>query len=128
MAIKNFDLNLDQFADSTSYSWTLYAADGVTPINLTGATARSMIRTLPADLTPLVSITTTLNSQGLITLGGAAGTVALDVTKAATGLLVAQSVGARASQYLWDMFVDFPNGTSTRILAGNVNVGIAITH
>lgn len=127
MALLSYDLALDQDADSTSYSWTLQQPNR-SPVDLTGATARMMVRVLPADLLPLISITSTNGAQGQLTLGGAFGTVGLNITKAATALLGPQGHGLLMSKYIYDIFIDFPNGTSLAIVSGNVNVRLAITH
>ena len=128
MSLLNYDLAVDQSVDTTSYSWTLYQANRTTLVDLSGSTARMMIRTLPTDPTPLVSLTSSLTASGQLVLGGTAGTVALNLTKAASALLVAQATGALMAKYIYDIYVDFPNGTSAAIVSGNVNVRIAITH
>lgn len=135
MPLLIYDLELDQSADSKSYKWTLYppgtpqpVPPGATPVDLTGATARLMIRSHPADATPVVSLTTTLTAQGQLTLGGALGTVSLNITKAATALLTSSVRGALKSRYRHQLFVDFPDGTTLPLLSGNVNVELAVTH
>lgn len=125
--LASYPLGLDQDADSTSYSWTLLQPNQ-TPADLTAATARMMIRSLPSDVVPLVSITSTLTAQGQLVLGGVLGTVSLNITKAATSLLGAQGTGQLMAKYIYDIYVDFPNGTSLAIVSGNVNVRLAITH
>lgn len=127
MALLPYNLQIDQDADSTSYSWTLLKPDK-TPADLTSATARMMIRVLPSDPAPIVSITSSLTASGQITLGGVLGTVSLNITKAATALLVAQGPAQVMAKYLYDLFVDFPNGTSLAVVAGTVNVTLAVTH
>lgn len=130
--LSSYPLLLDQDADSTAYSWVLYAPTPPNPqntiVDLTAATARMMIRSLPSDVTPLVSITSTLTAQGQLVLGGVLGTVSLNITKAATALLVEQGTGQLMAKYIYDIFIDFPNGTSLAIVSGNVNVRLAITH
>ena len=127
MALLAYDLSLDQNADSTSYSWTVLDKNRQ-PSDLTSAHARMMIRTMPADASPLVSITDTVSASGQLVLGGAAGTVGLTITKAATALLVAQAAGALTSTYRFDIFVDFPTSPSLMIVGGKVNVTLAVTH
>jgi hypothetical protein len=136
-----YDLNLDQFADSTSYKWTLYPpgtiiagtppapAPGSTPVDLTSATgARMMIRNHPGDPAPLVSLTTTLSAMGKLTLGGVLGTIALNITAAATALLRGQSPGALTSQYRYQIFVDFADGTHLEPVGGRVITTLAVTY
>ena len=128
MSLLNYDISLDQIADSTTYSWTLLQSNKTSVVDLTSCTARMMIRTLPSDAAPLVSLTSTLSASGQIVLGGVAGTVALNITKTATALLIAQAPGALVAKYIYDIFIDFPTGTSLAIVSGNVNVRLAITH
>lgn len=129
MSLLSFDLSLDQLADSTSYSWNVFQPDGVSPSDISNATARMMIRSVPSDPVPLVSITSTLSSQGQLVLGGALGTVGLNITKVATALLgVGAPRGLLSCKYIYDVFLDLPTGKSVPIVSGTVFVRLAITH
>jgi len=68
-----YNLPLYQYADFISPVFTWYAGGSL--VNLSGWSAQLMIRNAPTDPSPLVSISTTPNLQGLIALGGAAGTI-----------------------------------------------------
>jgi hypothetical protein len=135
VALLAYSLIVDQLADSSSTFFTLYPPGtllpvpvGTTPVDLTGAHARMMVRAHPADLVPIVSLTDTANAQGVLVLGGGAGTVRPKLTKAATALLIAETRGARLSTYLFDLFIDFPDGTSLNIVGGPVLASLAVTH
>jgi hypothetical protein len=141
--LDNYLLELDQYADSSRYSWTLYppgtlfvglpplqvAAAGSVPTDLSGATARMMIRSHPADPSPVVTITSTLSAFGQLVLGGVLGTIALKpITKLATGLLRAQTRGERKSNYQFQIYVDFPDSTSITAVGGNVITTLAVVY
>lgn len=119
MSVASVDLQIDQDADfSQTFTWI---AAGV-PVDLTGATARSMIRVLASDTSPQASITTTSSALGSIVLGGTTGTVVLTFSKAATALLTSNP------RMIYDLFIDWPGGTSTAFLSGNVIIRPAVTH
>lgn len=128
-ALFGYDLQLDAICDeSLTFTWYQDGAiyvDGVvtgTPTDLTGAAARLMIRNLPTDATPLVSISTTSTSSGGIVLGGPAGTVEITITKAALSALEA------GDQANYDLLIDWSNGTTTKLLSGAAYVGATYTH
>lgn len=121
------DIALDQYADAalTPWLWQTGPVNGVyTPVDLTGCSARMMIRVSDTDTTPIVSLTTTPNAQGSIVLGGTAGTIAVTINKA----VFTQATPLTSGKYRWSLFIDFPNGTSTPVLEGNVYVGSNPTH
>jgi hypothetical protein len=108
-ALLQYPLNLDTGTDfSASWTWGL-AQNELT--SFVGATAQLMIRETPADLTPLLSISTTPNASGGVYLGQAppgpfgatvttlAALVAYNPSALAAGTLV--YVQTPASYYSW---------------------------
>ena len=121
MPVAFVNLVLDQYAD---FSQTYYWIAGGVPVNLSGATARFMARQNPSDVSPLLSLTTTPSSNGSIVLGGIAGTVALTIAKVATTSLI-PAVGTVPN---YDLLIDWPGGTTTDLLSGQVLVKSGNTH
>jgi hypothetical protein len=117
----NIDLLPDQYADFyPTYLWT---AAGV-PVNLTGATARLMVRQNPNDATPMLSISSTPNATGSVVLGGVAGTVQINITKGkATPAL---SLAPLPPHY--DLLIDWPGGITTELMSGQFVVSPGWTH
>lgn len=114
------DLYIEQGATfGLSFTWR----EGTTeepgdPHDLTGAVARMQIRKKQQD-PALVSA----SSDGVvpkITLGGAAGTVALELSDEDTDLLTSKSA-------LYDLEVELADGTVVRLLQGRVTVDPNIT-
>lgn len=90
-------------------------------IDLTGCTARMEIKSNYADLAgaAIVSITETLNSQGQLVLGGAAGTIDILILATHTDTLLAES-------YFYDL--ELQTGTDVeRIMQGNALVDPQVT-
>ena len=87
------------------------------PINLTGYTARMQFRRSAASADVLYSATTT---NGKITLGGVAGTVALVLPAADTELF---DFGCA----VYDLEVESSGGTVYRLLEGGVEVSLEVT-
>jgi hypothetical protein len=87
----------------------------VLPVSLVGCTAICMIRQLPTDSGALLSITTVPNAQGAIVLGGASGTVLVNIYRAATLLLPAGAMGGATSvEGIWGKYrldILFPANT-----------------
>lgn len=121
------DLLIDQYADfSTVFIWS---AGGV-PVNYAGASARMMIRLTPTDLSPLVSISITPNSQGSIVLGPGgpipAGGVQININRTTTAMLgAAVPSGTKA---IFDLLIDWQNGMTTDLAGGNVQLHPGATH
>ena len=86
-------------------------------VNLTGHTARMQLRTIPASDDVVLELTT---ENGRISLGGAAGTIGIDLTAAETEALA-------ANQYAYDLEVVAPSGFVTRLVEGFVNVDPEVT-
>lgn len=120
---------IEQGADWTrTLTWQ---DSGGTPINLTGYTAKMQIR-LSSDSTALI---VELNSapatgKGTITLGGALGTIQLDLTAALTATLsfaggetgTVTEAGETVEGLLGvhDLELTSPTGVVTRLVAGAV--------
>jgi hypothetical protein len=88
-----------------------------TPINLTGYTARMMVRTTVSAAAPFITLTT---ENGGIALGGSAGTVALSMSAAATAAIT-ELFG------VYDLELVAPGGAVTRFLQGIVTLSREVT-
>lgn len=121
MPVATVNISIDQYAD---FALTFFYTSAGTPVNLSGATARMMIRQNPGDATPFVSISTTPNAQGSIVLGGVAGSVAVAINKATTATL-APALGPLPR---FDLLIDWPNGTTTDLVSGTVTINVTNTH
>lgn len=119
MSLFEQDIDLDQGAD---FSWTSppWMSAG-SPVDLTGAHARMMVRDAPNAATARVSITDAAGTDGIITIGNAAGTVTINLAKAATARLPPVPV-------VFDLFVDMPSGKTVRFLSGRFLVAPSVTH
>lgn len=102
---------------SFPYSTTLYTdATETTPLDLTGASAALQIRKQHASLTAGLSLT----SGNGITLGGAAGTVAINITPTQTRALV-------PGRYVWDFELTLASGQVDRLFEGDPRVTPEVT-
>lgn len=110
-----YDFTIFQGASfDTTITWK--TGTPATAVNLTGYTARLQVRSSVDAATTALELTT---SNGGITLGGAAGTVALAVTAAATATL-------SPGYYVYDL--ELVNGaTVTRLIEGRVTVSAEVT-
>jgi hypothetical protein len=90
------------------------------PVNLTGFSARMMVKRDYSDATPLVSLTTVDSTQGLLTLGGAAGTIDIWIKNAHTTTL-AKGTG------VYDLEIVSGSGLVTRLLEGSVEITPEVT-
>jgi hypothetical protein len=81
------------------------------PVDLTGYTARMMVRSDYENPTALVSLTT---ENGRITLGGAAGTITLLISATDTA-------GFTKGDYVYDLEL-VSGATVTRVLQGKIKV------
>jgi hypothetical protein len=133
MPIQSYDLAIDQYADFTvSPVYSLVATAGSTPVpvNLTGYTARLMIRVNPTDAVPIVSISTTPNAQGSIVLqpiiGGVAqaGMIQVNINNATTATM---PTGLSAPMS-YDLDLTTPLATVIDFMAGYVRVKAGNTH
>lgn len=115
MSAGTYDLKIEQGA-TLSLTFT-YQNEAGTPINLTNMTARAKIR---EDFGSAVVLELT-TANGRITLGGALGTIALNVPATTTATLSAPFEG------VWDL--ELVNGaTVTRLLQGKAVVSPEVTY
>jgi hypothetical protein len=127
MTIASFDLELDQYADFTVTAlWQTQASPGAPalPVNMSGCAARLMTRTLPTDISPLLSLTTALTANGQLVIhpNGNVGQIQINISKVATaGLPTAVRLG-------YDLLIDFPSGITVDLLRGIVFVSPGNTH
>lgn len=91
-------------------------SDGVTPIDLTGATARMQVRRKLRTPDFMLEATT---ENGLLALGGTTGTIDLHFSAEDTDKLVGNGV--------YDLEIEFVGGPVVRILEGDVTVSLNVT-
>ena len=116
MPIASYTIKLDQYADYVPPTVFPYLqSDGETPEDLTGYSAMLEIRKYATDLSATISITDTVSSWGVVTLGGALGTVQISITRAATSILT-QGI------YKYTLVLIAPSGLVVPFLGGDVNV------
>lgn len=88
------------------------------PIDITGYTARMQLRTaVDAPDPPIIELT---DSNGRITLGGAAGTIDLLISDVDTAALT-DEFG------VYDLELESPGGVVTRLLEGNFELSLEVT-
>jgi hypothetical protein len=90
---------------------------GRTPVNITGWTARMQVRENYESASTLLDITTANNG---IILGGAAGTITLNVNSATTSAF-------RAGIYVYDLELISASGVVTRLIEGRFTVTPEVT-
>jgi hypothetical protein len=109
-----YDFTIEAGADYTALL-TWQDASG-NPIDITGWTAEMMIRTDYSSTTPLV----TLSSGSGISLGGTAGTIAIDIPAAETAPL-AEGLA------IYDLLLTDATGKPMRLIQGTVTISPAVT-
>jgi hypothetical protein len=97
--------NITAYQGAT-YDLNLTWAIGGTAVNLTGYTAAMQVRTNPSDASPVLSMT----SGTGITLGGTAGTIAVNVSASTMG-------SATPGNYVYDLELN-SGGQVTRLIQG----------
>lgn len=118
--IANYDLCVDQNATYekvfTWFNTPCCNAVGAqpTPVDLTGYTASMQIRAYALSPTVLY------DASSNITLGGAAGTVTLEIPAASTS-------GFTWWEAVYDLLLTDPSGFVTRLLSGSVSVCPGVT-
>ena len=116
MALGNsFDLEIKQGA-TLSLTATWKDSTGAA-INLTGYTARMQVRSAYDATSTILSLT----SASGITLGGAAGTIAITASATVTAALTAPWAG------VWDLELVSGGGVVTRLLEGAATVSPEVT-
>lgn len=91
--------------------------DGMTPIDLTGYSARMQIRQTAWDPTVLADMTT---GNGKITISAPTGEVAIHLTAAETSALSFATA-------VYDLEIVAPNGLVTRLAAGALALSLEVT-
>ena len=110
MAMNLFDLEIKQGETLSLVATWRDSANAL--VNLTGYTARAQGRLSYDAATTLFSLT---SSSG-ITLGGAAGTITITLSAAATAALSAPQQG------VWDLELVSGSGVVTRLLEGDLRI------
>jgi hypothetical protein len=106
MAQTTHDISADQGAD---YAATFtYRDSNNNLVNLTGATARMQVRKFVESQYPFISLT---NGSG-ITLGGAAGTIAVAITAATLSAVP-------AGEYKYDIEIATSGGLVIKLVSGD---------
>lgn len=109
------DLEIEQGATFyKSIKW--FEADKITPVNLTGYTARMHIR---SDVDS-PSVLASLASPTDIVLGGTAGTIVLQISATATGAYT-------FTEGVYDLELEDASGDVTRLIYGGVQVTPEVT-
>lgn len=98
-------------------TFTYYQADGTTPVNLTGYTARMNARDRIEDSTKVIDLTT---ENGGIELGGVAGTVTLLLT-------AAQAAALTFDDAVYDIELIPASGAVERFLQGRIMLSKEVT-
>ncbi len=115
-----FNIEIPQGATFTKQ--VEYLDNAEHPIDLSGCSARLMVREHYTDTAPLVAINSEAsNDQGFITLTPESGTLDILITDEATAELKAPMVG------VWDLELTFVDGTVQRLLEGKVSVTPEVT-
>jgi len=115
MTAGNYDIVIEQGATfNLPITWK---DQNNNPINLSGFTANMMMRATPSDTSSFINLTT---SNGGITLGGSAGTIAIYMSSAATAAIT-QTHG------VYDLILTDNSGNVTRLLQGNVIINQDVT-
>lgn len=113
------DVSIAQGASFTSLDLVLTCLrpDGSgLPRDLTGCSAHMSVRRKPGDTTSLLDLT---DANGLLVLGGAAGTISPNVP--------ASTMAAFVIAGGWDLFIQFPDGSRAEAFVGAFNVVAANT-
>jgi hypothetical protein len=101
---------------ATTYRFAFTVKTDATPWNLTGYTATMTVRPFVGSTATTLLCTT---ANGRITLGGAAGTVVVNVNAATTAAIT-------PNRYDYDLVLN-SGGTITRLLEGQFIVTAAVT-
>lgn len=115
MSAGKYDFYIEQGA--TFYQPIVWKDENDDPVDLTGYTARMQIRKTVKSTDPLISLTTT---NGRITLGGAQGTVTLEIAAEDTADFTTFCG-------VYDLEVEASDGTVTRLLEGQVEISREVT-
>lgn len=115
MAAAQYDIYVEQGATyQLNITWK---QPNNTPVNITGFSARMQFRKSKTSSTVLFSGT---NTNGIITLGGAAGTVSITIPATTTDDF---SFGCG----VYDLELESSGGVVTRLIEGSVEVSKEVT-
>lgn len=115
MPASSYDVYIEQGA---TFNLALVWRDNANAlVNLTGYTARMQVRKRITDAVPLLDLNTT---NGKITLGGTAGTIAITANAAQTAALTDK-------QGVYDLELVAADGTVVRLLQGDVTISPEVT-
>lgn len=95
------------------------------PYDFTGATAQLDVRLKVASPTPVFTLTS--NPVVGITLGDAAGTVAVEMSADQTELLGLPSTPRAITEAVYDLEVTYPSGDRDRLIEGSITVKPSVT-
>lgn len=115
MAAAPYDILIEQGA--TFQLNLVYKDSNASPIDISGYTARMQVRRAYDAPTPLLNLTT---ENGAITLGGAAGTIAVQAAAALTTDLPAKPA-------VYDLELISPGGVVTRLIRGVATITPEVT-
>ena len=114
MAVSTYDITAQQGSD---YSVTLtYRDSNGVAVNLTGYTARMQVRKVASS--PYAYLT--LTSSSGMTLGGSAGTVAINISAAALASIP-------AGPYVYDVELVSGSGAVVKPIVGSFSVSAEVT-
>lgn len=116
MTITPGNWNLTIYKGGTFYYTLAWTDQSNTPINLTGYSAKMMVRPSVDSASAII----TLSSGSGITLGGSAGTIALNIPSTTTATLP-------AIMAVYDLEVISPAGNVDFLIQGNVNIRQMVT-
>ncbi len=115
MAAGIYDFYIEQGA--TFYQPLIWKDSNDDPVDVTGYTARMQIRKTVKSSDVLISLTT---ANGRITLGGAAGTVTLEISAEDTA-------DFEIFCGVYDLELEALDGTVTRLLEGQIEISREVT-
>lgn len=101
-----------------NHAFVYLQSDNVTPIDLTGVTAKMQIRALVDDVDPLIELST---ENGRIDIDTVTGRIALTISSQASTLLTP------TKDALYDLELYFLDGTVQRLVEGTVTIKAEIT-
>ncbi|WP_043004854.1 hypothetical protein [Comamonas testosteroni] len=118
MSAHKVKLEIDQGATfDKTITWKTGTKVQSVPVDLTGCKARSQFRETVESETVLLELTT---ENGRIVLGGPTGEIRILITATDTAAL-------QWSAAVYDLEIEFPNGTVVRRFAGSVAVSPEVT-
>lgn len=108
------DLDIEQGATFTIP--IVYKKDG-NPVNLTGVSARAQFRERINSAQPVIALT---SPDGGLVITPLEGKIVMTIAPAVTAAL-------KVYKGVWDMLLDFPDGSKVRILNGKFKVSRGVT-